>query len=165
MQDAIKSFLEQFFTPEMVVALLSIIPVSEIRGALIAARAYDLNWLYALGIGFIGNMLPIPFILLFIRKIFDWMKKIPRLGPVVDRLLERADKKCSSLGKYEMWGLFILVAIPLPGTGAWTGALVANVANMRMKKALPAIALGVLAAGLIMAIVLYLIPWIVTTVI
>ena len=64
-----------------------------------------------------------------------------------------------------MWGLFILVAIPLPGTGAWTGALVANVANMRMKKALPAIALGVLAAGLIMAIVLYLIPWIVTTVI
>ena len=162
MQEAIQTFFERFFTHEAVVWLLSIIPVSEIRGALIAARAYDMNWLYAFVIGFIGNMLPIPFILLFIRKVFDLMKKRPKLGPIVDRMLARADKKCSSLGKYEMWGLFILVAIPLPGTGAWTGALVANVANMRIKKSLPTIALGVLTAGLIMTFVLYALPYIVS---
>lgn len=162
MQETIQAFFERFFTHEAVVWLLSIIPVSEIRGALIAARAYDMNWLYAFVIGFIGNMLPIPFILLFIRKIFDLMKKIPKLGPIVDRLLVRADRKCSSLGKYELWGLFILVAIPLPGTGAWTGALVANVANMRIKKSLPTIALGVLTAGLIMTFILYVLPYIVS---
>lgn len=164
MQEAIQQFLEKFFTPEFVVALLSLIPVSEIRGALIAARAYDLNVIYAFIIGFIGNMLPIPFILLFIRKIFDWMKKIPKLGPIVDRLLARADRKCSALGKYELWGLFIFVAIPLPGTGAWTGALVATVANMRFKKSLPIIALGVFVAGLIMSFILYFIPWLIATV-
>ncbi len=164
MQEAIQQFLEKFFTPESVVAVLSLIPVSEIRGALIAARAYDLNVIYAFIIGFIGNMLPVPFILLFIRKIFDWMKKIPKLGPIVDRLLARADRKCSALGKYELWGLFIFVAIPLPGTGAWTGALVANVANMRFKKSLPIIALGVFVAGLIMSFILYFIPWLIATV-
>ena len=158
MQEAITAFLERFFTPDIVVWLLSLLPVSEIRGALIAARAYEMSWLYGLVVGFIGNMLPIPFILLFIRKIFDLMKKIPKLGPVVDRLLKRADQKGQKLGKYELWGLFILVAIPLPGTGAWTGALVATVANMRIKKSLPIIALGVLAAGLIVSFFLYALP-------
>ena len=158
MQEAITAFLEKFFTPDMVVWLLSLLPVSEIRGALIAARAYEMSWLYGLVVGFIGNMLPIPFILLFIRKIFDLMKKIPKLGPVVDRLLKRADQKGQKLGKYELWGLFILGAIPLPGTGAWTGALVATVANMRIKKSLPIIALGVLAAGLIVSFFLYALP-------
>ena len=158
MQEAITAFLERFFTPDIVVWLLSLLPVSEIRGALIAAHAYEMSWLYGLVVGFIGNMLPIPFILLFIRKIFDLMKKIPKLGPVVDRLLKRADQKGQKLGKYELWGLFILVAIPLPGTGAWTGALVATVANMRIKKSLPIIALGVLAAGLIVSFFLYALP-------
>ena len=158
MQEAITAFLERFFTPDIVVWLLSLLPVSEIRGALIAARAYEMSWLYGLVVGFIGNMLPIPFILLFIRKIFDLMKKIPKLGPVVDRLLKRADQKGQKLGKYELWGLFILVAIPLPGTGAWTGALVATVANMRIKKSLPIIALGVLTAGLIVSFFLYALP-------
>ena len=158
MQEAITAFLERFFTPDIVVWLLSLLPVSEIRGALIAARAYEMSWLYGLVVGFIGNMLPIPFILLFIRKIFDLMKKIPKLGPVVDRLLKRADQKGQKLGKYELWGLFILVALPLPGTGAWTGALVATVANMRIKKSLPIIALGVLAAGLIVSFFLYALP-------
>ena len=158
MQESITAFLEKFFTPDAVIWLLSLLPVSEIRGALIAARTYDMSWLYGLAIGFIGNMLPIPFILLFIRKIFNWMKKIPKLGPIVDRLLKRADKKGQKLGKYELWGLFILVAIPLPGTGAWTGALVATVANMRIEKSLPIIALGVLAAGIIVCIVLYGLP-------
>ncbi len=158
MQESIQVFLEKFFSSEMVVWILSLLPISEIRGAIIAARAYDISWITAFTIGFIGNMLPIPFILLFIRKIFDWMKKIPRLGPIVDRLLARADKKSAKLGKYKLWGLFLFVAIPLPGTGAWTGALVATVANIRIKHSLPMIALGVIAAGIIMCVLLYALP-------
>ena len=104
----------------------------------------------------IGNLIPVPFIIIFIRKIFDWMERIsPKLGRLVAGLRSRADKKKDVVQKYAFWGLVILVAIPLPGTGAWTGALVAAMLNMRLKKAFPAIALGVAIAGVIVACVTY----------
>jgi len=101
-------------------------------------------------------MLPIPFILLFIRRIFEWMKKYPKLGKIVLKLEQRADSKSGKVRKSELVGLCILVAIPLPGTGAWTGALVAALMKMRIKRALPTIFLGVILAGLAVTLVMVL---------
>lgn len=139
---------------------LSMLPVSEIRGGIIAARAYDMNWLMGFSLSFIGNMLPIPFILLFIRKIFAWMRRsrIPLLSKAVDWCMRRAEKNSEKVRRYEMLGLWLLVSIPLPGTGAWTGALVASIMDIRLRKSLPTIAIGVVTAGVIMLTLLYFIP-------
>lgn len=131
-------------------------PVLELRGAVPYGVAMDLPLLSVLTVSVIGNMLPVPFIMLFIRQIFAWMKtKSRRLRACAEKLEARAQAKGDILVKYEMLGLFILVAIPLPGTGAWTGSLVAALFDLRMKNALPAIFLGVIAAGLIMSVVSY----------
>lgn len=158
MTQAIQTFLESLFSHEAVVFLLSLIPVSEIRGGLIAARLYDMNLLAAFLIGYIGNMLPIPFLLLFLKYIFRWMRKVPFLARLVDGLDRKAAKHKETITKYAWFGLFLLVAIPLPGTGAWTGALVANFFDIRIKRSLPTIAAGVAAAGGIMALLLYAMP-------
>ena len=155
MVESLQNFLQNFFSDETVVFILSLLPISEIRGGMIYAAAKDLNVITAFIISYIGNMLPIPFILMFLKKVFKWMRKIPKLGKVVDALLRKAERGSTKLGKYGKWGLFILVAIPLPGTGAWTGALVADFVDMRMKYALPIIAAGVLAAGLIVTAASY----------
>ena len=97
----------------------------------------------------LGNMVPVPFILLLIRRIFDWLRGTRLFGPRIDWLERRAHLKGRIVKKYRTIGLIILVAIPLPGTGAWTGALVADVLDLRLRTALPAIALGVLIAGII----------------
>ena len=124
---------------------LSMVPVIELRGAIPLAVAHELNFWVAF---------PVPFIILFIRKIFDWMKKkSEKLSRLVDRMELKAQKKSAVVEKYKMLGLFILVAIPLPGTGAWTGALVAAMLNMRIKNAILPIALGVVTAGIIMAVI------------
>lgn len=155
LQQFLQSFLEKFFTDETVVFILSLLPVSEIRGGMIYAAAKDMNLITAFIISYIGNMLPIPFLLMFLRKVFAWMRKLPALGKIVDKLMVKAEHGSSKLGKYGRFGLFLLVAIPLPGTGAWTGALVADFVDMRMKYALPLIALGVLVAGIIVSAVSY----------
>lgn len=154
------SFLQNKVPDELVVFIVSMLPVIELRGGLIAASVLHINWLVAFPICVIGNMLPIPFELMFIRKIFDWLKKFKPFKKIVEKLDERAKEKASSetMQKYLNWGLFILVAIPLPGTGAWTGGLVADVMDVRMKHAIPIIALGVIAAGLITSFFSYVIP-------
>ena len=98
-----------------------------------------------------------PFILLFIRPIFKWFKKLGALRSFVQRLEERAFKKSDKVAKNNFWGLVIFVAIPLPGTGAWTGALIAALLDMRLKYALPAIALGVVIASAIISAAYYLV--------
>jgi len=133
--------------------LMSMVPVIELRGALPVGVAAGLSVPAATIISIIGNMLPVPFILLLLRKVFAWLRSFPKLGGLIDRLEQRAHLKGQTVKKYRTLGLFILVAIPLPGTGAWTGALVASVLNMRMKSALPAIFFGVCVAGLIVALV------------
>lgn len=160
MTEAIQRFFETILSDEGVVFMLSLLPISEIRGGLIAARAYNMDWAIAFLISFIGNILPIPIILVFLKRVFKWMRNsnIPLLSKVVDWCLRKAEKNSDKVRKYKLFGLWLLVAIPLPGTGAWTGALVANVLDLRIKHSLPAIILGVAAAGLIMLTILYFIP-------
>ena len=135
---------------------ISMVPVIELRGAIPIATAHGLNLWAALVVSVIGNLLPVPFIIIFIRKIFAWLrKKSVKLNQLVIRLETRAEKKSEIVQKYAFWGLFVLVAIPLPGTGAWTGALIAAMLNMRLKRALPAIALGVIVAAIIVAFVTF----------
>ncbi|MGN1346946.1 MAG: COG2426 family protein [Eubacteriales bacterium] len=135
---------------------MAALPVLELRGAVPYGVAAGLPLLPVLAVSIIGNMLPVPFIIVFIRRIFAWMKKkSARLRGLAEKLEVRAHKKGRLLIQYEMLGLFVLVAIPLPGTGAWTGALVAGLFDLRIKNALPSIFCGVVAAGLIMSFITY----------
>lgn len=145
-----------FWGKILMTLVVAMVPVIELRGAIPIATAHGLDAAIAIPVAVVGNLIPVPFIILFIRRIFDWMEAhMPRLGGLVASLRARADKKADVVLKYAFWGLVILVAIPLPGTGAWTGALVAAMLNMRLKKAFPAIALGVIIAGIIVSIVTY----------
>ena len=131
---------------------MSMVPVIELRGAIPVGVAAGLPVWMAAVIAVIGNMVPIPFILLLLRHVFAWLRKVFGMGRFIDSLEERARAKGKTVKKYRTIGLIILVAIPLPGTGAWTGALVADVLNMRMKDALPAIFAGVCIAGVIVSL-------------
>lgn len=134
----------------LLILLLSMAPISELRGALPVALASGMEPLWALLFCVACNLIPVPFIVLFCRKVFEWMEKRGGfLKKVVDWLENHVRKKADVYYKYELLGLFVLVAIPLPGTGAWTGALLASVLNIRLKNCFPVIALGVLTAGLI----------------
>ncbi len=136
---------------------MSMFPVLELRAAVPYGVALDLPLTAVLIVSILGNMLPIPFIILFIRQILTWMKKkSPRLRGFAEKVEARAQAKGKDLiVKYETFGLYVFVAIPLPGTGAWTGALIAALFSLRMKHALPAIFFGVVTAGLIMSVVSY----------
>lgn len=162
MVESVTNFLKEHLSAELVVFIISLLPILELRGGLVAAAIVGVEWYVALPICIVGNMLPIPFVLLFIRKIFEWLKKIKFMKKIVEKLDERAKKKSETINKFILWGLFAFVAIPLPGTGAWTGALVADVLDVRFKKAFPVIFAGVITAGLIVSFVSYGIPWIVS---
>ena len=127
----------------------AMVPVLELRGAIPVGVAAGLSPAVACVVSVLGNMVPVPFILLLIRRIFDWLRGTRLFGPRIDWLERRAHLKGRIVKKYRTIGLIILVAIPLPGTGAWTGALVADVLDLRLRTALPAIAFGVLIAGII----------------
>ena len=143
--------LDDKLASEWIVFLISLLPILELRGGLIAAKLLDVPLLNAFAVCFIGNLLPIPFILLFIRRIFAFLKRFRRVNALIEKVEARSIRKAEKVKKYRLWGLLLLVAIPLPGTGAWTGALVAALLDIRMKHALPVIAVGVLIAGLITA--------------
>ncbi len=136
--------------------LVSMIPVVELRGGIPFGVAAGLPVWAAYLAAVIGNLLPVPFIVVYIRRIFMFMRQhMPRLNSVVDKMEQKAHLKSASVLKYQYLGLAIFVAIPLPGTGAWTGALVAAFLDMRLKKAMPSIVGGVLSAGLIISILSY----------
>ncbi|WP_050698518.1 COG2426 family protein [Anaeromassilibacillus senegalensis] len=139
---------------ELIIFLVSMMPILELRGGILAASLLQVDWLRAMVICFVGTILPIPFILLFIRQILEWLKNT-RLVKLVHKLEEKAERKSKSIEKYKTLGLFLFVAIPLPGTGAWTGALVAALIGMRFKHAMTSIVLGTLTADVIMVILSY----------
>ncbi len=136
--------------------LVSMVPVVELRGGLPFGITRGLPYSVAITAAVIGNLIPVPFIILFISRIFAFLrKKIPKLERMIAALEKRAQNKGDLVEKYSALGLCILVAIPLPGTGAWTGALVAAVLGIRLKKATPAIVIGVLIAAAIVTFVTY----------
>ena len=136
--------------------LVSMLPVVELRGGIPFGVAAGLPVWAAYLSAVIGNLLPVPFIVVYIQRIFMFMRQnMPRLNSVVDKMEQKAHLKSASVLKYQYLGLAIFVAIPLPGTGAWTGALVAAFLDMRLKKAMPSIMGGVLSAGLIISILSY----------
>lgn len=147
--------LAQFISPEGAVFIISMIPILELRGGLLAASLLKISAAKAIPLCVIGNIIPIPFILLFIRKIFKVMKKTKLFHGLIVRLENRAMRKSDQVKKYEFWGLMLFVGIPLPGTGAWTGALVASLLEVDIKKSSLAILSGIVLATIIMYIVSY----------
>ena len=130
--------------------IISMIPVIELRGAIPIGVGLGLSHVEAMGVSIVGNMLPVPFIILFIRPIFKWMTKhSPRLGRLAEKLEAKAEGKWDRIHRFQFFALTLFVAIPLPGTGAWSGALIAAVMNMRLRNALPSILLGVIIAGIL----------------
>ena len=137
--------------------LMAMVPIIELSGAIpYGAGIAGLPIWQAALIAVLGNLLPVPFLVVFTRDVFALMrKKSDKLNSIVLRMERKADKNKDVVLRYEFWGLVILVAIPLPGTGAWTGALVAAMMDMQLKRAFPAIALGVVVAAFIVTWVTY----------
>lgn len=127
----------------------AMVPVLELRGAIPVGIAAGLPPMVACVTAILGNLMPVPFIMLLIRKIFDWLRDTRFFGPKIERLEKRAHLKGRLVRKYRLPGLVILVGIPLPGTGAWTGALVAALLDIRLRQAIPAIFLGLIIAAVI----------------
>ena len=151
----IVNILSKTFSKEMIVFIISLMPLLELRGGLIAATLLKIPYMRAAIICILGNVLPIPFILLFLNKIFDLMEKWEPTKKIVRYFKDKAIKNKPKIDKYGLLGLILFVGIPLPGTGAWTGALVASVFNMDIKKASIGIFLGIILAFIIMSIVSY----------
>lgn len=149
---------------ELIVFLISMLPILELRGGLIAAALLGMPITEAVIICLIGNVIPIPFILLLIRPIFSWLRKTDFFRPLVESLERKAIGKSDRIQKYEFWGLLIFVGVPLPGTGAWTGALIASMLNISLKRAVPPILLGLLMATVIMCFISYALPWLLQTI-
>lgn len=151
-------FVELFrdkIPPELTVFVISLLPILELRGGMIAARLLEMNFFKAFAICYLGNMLPIPFIILFIKKIFEFLRRFKFFEKIIVKLEAKTERNKEKVLRYKSWGLLIFVAIPLPGTGGWTGALMAALLNIDMKRSLPIIALGVFIAGLIMSMLTY----------
>lgn len=136
----------------IIVFFVSMVPLIELRGAVPIGTGMGLPWHWTLIVSIIGNCVPIPIILLFVKAVLKWMRgcSVALFSKISNWLYEKAEKNRPKIEKYAAWGLFVFVAIPLPGTGAWTGALVASVFDMDKKKAMLSIFAGVAAAGLIM---------------
>lgn len=139
--------LSPYISEQAVVFLISMFPILELRGGLLAASLLKVSAVQAIPICVIGNIIPIPFILLFIRQIFKWLKKVRIFRPIIVKLEEKAMGKSDQIRKYEFWGLVAFVGIPLPGTGAWTGALIASLLGVDIKKSSAAAALSAFAAA------------------
>lgn len=147
--------LGKYISPKLAVFIVSLVPILECRGGLIASALLKVDIRYAVPICVLGNILPIPFILLFIKRIFKWLKKFNFSRPLIEKLENRAMNKSKGMSNGEFLGLLLFVGIPLPGTGAWTGSLVAALFDMDFKKAITAIFLGILLATLIVGSLSY----------
>ena len=149
------SFASSPMGKEIIVFVISLLPILELRGGLLAAGALNLSPFIAYPIAIVANLLPIPFILMFLTPIFNWMKKTKLFRGIVEKLEKKAEKNKSKFEKGEFVALIFFVGIPIPGTGAWTGALIASVLGMNRKKAMLAITIGVFMASIIMMILSY----------
>ncbi len=151
---ALVNFFSSTIPAELTVFLLSLMPIIELRGGILAAKLLHLELWPAFFICFVGTILPTPFILLFINKIFDWMRNT-RFVKLVDRLEAKGRSKFDKINRYKTLGLLIFVAVPLPGTGAWTGSLAAALMKMDFRSAMISVIGGTLVADIIMCVLSY----------
>ncbi len=140
---------------EVVVFIISMMPLLELRGGLLAAALLKMDFVPAYLISMVGNTLPIPLVLLFLDKVFNFLKKSKKLNKLISKLEKKILSKKGQIEKYGYLGLLLFVGIPLPGTGAWTGAGLAVLLNLNKKKAFVSIMLGVILASIIMSILSY----------
>ena len=161
MLDAIVSAIQNFFLntvgEELCVLFCSMIPIIELRGAIPMGAIFALPWWQSYILSVIGNMLPVPIILLFVKAVIVWMGKsrVKFFNRVADFLNKRVEKRRGKIEKYSFWGVCLFVAVPLPVTGAWTGSLVAAMIDMKFWKALLSCLLGVMIAGVVMTLISY----------
>lgn len=141
--------------PVWICFIISMVPILELRGGLLAAALLGVDIFTAIPVCIIGNIIPIPFILWFITPVFNWLKKAKLFRPMVEKLEKKATNKSAKIENGYFWGLALFVGIPLPGTGAWTGGLIAALLDMPKKKSIPAILLGIAIATVIMSFVSY----------
>ncbi|MHC5268950.1 COG2426 family protein [Enterococcus sp. LJL98] len=162
MLETVLSFFQSFLDPKVTVFVISLLPILELRGGLIAASLLGVPWQVAAPIAVIGNMLPVPFIIFFIETILNFLSVRGPIQKLASKMIEKGRSGGEQmLAKYPnrlMIGLFLFVAIPLPGTGAWTGSLIAALLGLPPKKSVVPIALGILTACVIMLILTYYIP-------
>ena len=142
---------------KLTIFIISMIPILELRGGLLAASPalLDVPILQAIPVCIIGNLIPVPFILKFITPVFDRLKRTKRIAPLVEKLEKKALDKSDRVSRYEFWGLVLFVGIPLPGTGAWTGSLIASLLNIPFRRAFPAVLIGICMATVIMSVISY----------
>lgn len=140
---------------EAIVFIISMIPILELRGGLLAASLLQIDMVKAACYCVIGNIIPVPFILLLITPVFNWLKRMKVFRPMVEKLERSAMGKSEKIEKYQFWGLVLFVGIPLPGTGAWTGSLIASLLGVKFRKAFPAVLVGIAMATVIMLVVSY----------
>lgn len=157
MTDAIKTFFLDIVGEELCVFFCSMIPIIELRGAIPMGFAFGLPWWQSYILAVVGNMLPVPFILLLIKAVITWMthSKIKLFNKLAAWLNRRVEKRRDKIEKYSFWGVCLFVAVPLPVTGAWTGSLVAAMIDMKFWKALLSCLFGVMIAGVIMTLISY----------
>ncbi|MBQ1554863.1 MAG: small multi-drug export protein [Clostridia bacterium] len=153
MIETIQTFFQENFPPQLAVFFISMIPLIECRGAIpFGMVVLQMPMWEVLPIAIAGNILPVPFILLLIRPVIAWLKTTKLFHPLAEWIERKADKKKDKVLKYSKWGLFAFVAIPIPGTGAWTGALIAALLEMKVKSAFFTILFGMICAALIMTL-------------
>lgn len=155
MVEAIERFLFDTLGKELCVFICSMIPIIELRGAVPLGAGLGMGAVETYILSVIGNLIPVPFILLFIRVVIDFMKKVKGLKKIAIWIETKADKHKGQIEKYAYVGLFLFVAVPLPGTGAWTGSLIAALMRMKFWKSFLLIAFGVMCAGIIMSVISY----------
>lgn len=141
--------------PYLVLFVMSMLPLSELRGAIIYAAANDLPFLPSYVLAVVGNFLPVCFLILFSKRLLGWLSGLPRVGGFFSRYLRRANEKALNIGHYELLGVCLFVAVPLPMTGAWTGSVIAALLQLRLKPAALAILCGICISGLVMGVVSY----------
>ena len=157
MKEAIQAFFLETVGEELCVFFCSMLPIIELRGAIPMGAAFGLPWWQTYIIAVIGNMLPVPIILLFVKSVLNWMAgcKVKFFNKVANKMFEKAEKNRAKIERYAFWGLTLFVAIPLPATGAWTGTLVAALFDMRFWKSLLSALIGVMIAGVVMTLISY----------
>ncbi|MBQ8681955.1 MAG: small multi-drug export protein [Bacilli bacterium] len=157
MESLVEFFIDLFggISKDVIIFVISLMPISELRGGLLAASLLDVEYVRAAIICVVGNVLPIPIVLLFLKMVLDIFSKWKVTKKIVDWLQKKVDNKREQIDKYGYLGLALFVGIPLPGTGAWTGALLAVMLGMNRKKSFIFILLGVLMAAIIMSILSY----------